>query len=398
MERIIIVGGSFGGLTAAFRLKDRLGKRADITLISDDGRFTFMPSLPWVAMGWKKPENIVFDIRRPLQRRDINFLLGKVSHFDLNRHMVHVEGREEHYDQLLIATGSDLDFRAIPGLGPEAYTHSILTFEHTLSAREKLARILSADSGNIVVGCSQGASCLGPAYEMVLMIDLDLRRRGKRHHFNIHFITPEPFLGHFGIGGTGKARRAMEDDFYDKDIDFHLNAQVEEVTPESVQLKDGSSIPQDYSMIVPPFLGAAAVRKSEGLGNPKGFILVDEGYRHVNEAVHCVGVAIALAPPYPTPVPVGVPKTANMTIQMAKIATEDLISQIQNKPRPVPSPLSVTCIADQGNTALYFKVSPVLPPRQRLFTRKAVWAHMLKQGLERYEMWRFRNGFSRLPG
>jgi len=50
MKRRRIVGGSFGGLTTAFTLKDRLGKRADITLISDKERFTFIPSLPWVAI------------------------------------------------------------------------------------------------------------------------------------------------------------------------------------------------------------------------------------------------------------------------------------------------------------------------------------------------------------
>ncbi len=398
MKRIIIVGGSFGGLTAAFRLKDKLGAHADITLISDNEIFTFTPSLPWVAMGWKNPEKIIFDIRRPLQRKNIHFLLGEVTLFDLNRQMVEVAGRVEHYDHLLIATGSDLDFHAIPGLGPDAHTHSILTMNHTLSAKERLSHVLSADKGNIVIGCTQGASCLGPAYELIMMIDMELRRKRKRHNFNIHFITPEPFLGHFGIGGAGKAQRLIEDDFLDKDIQFHLNAQVEEVTIESILLKDGSCIPQDFSMIVPPFLGVSAVRKSEGLGNPKGFIPVDDGYRHANEAIHAVGVAVAIAPPYPTSVPVGVPKTGNMTIQMANIAVEDIISTIQNKPRPIHSPLSVTCIADQGNTALYFTVSPVLPPRQKIFTRKAVWAHMLKLGLERYEMWRMSNGFSSLPG
>jgi sulfide:quinone oxidoreductase len=398
MTKIIVVGGSFGGLTSAFTLKDRLGKRADITLISDKERFTFMPSLPWVVMGWKAHERIIFDIRQPLQRRDIHFTPGNVSRFDLNKQTVILDGDDLHYDHLVIATGSDLDFQAIPGLGPDANSSSILTLEHTLVAREKLARVLSADRGNIVVGSAQGASCLGPAYELVMMIDMELRKKRKRHKFNIHFITPEPFLGHFGIGGTGKARRIMEDDFYDKDIQFHLNAQVEEVTPESIVLKDGSSILQDFSMIVPPFLGVSAVRKSEGLGNPKGFIPVDDGYRHANEAIHVVGVAVAIAPPYPTPVPVGVPKTGNMTIQMAKSAVEDICSIIQNRPRPTQSPLAVTCIADQGNTALYFTVRPVLPPRQHIFTKKGVWAHMLKQGLERYEMWRFSNGLSRLPG
>ena len=45
MAGIIILGGSFGGLTAAFELKRLLGKKADITLLCDQDKFVFIPSL-----------------------------------------------------------------------------------------------------------------------------------------------------------------------------------------------------------------------------------------------------------------------------------------------------------------------------------------------------------------
>lgn len=51
MTKIVILGGSFGGLTAAFELKRLLGKKAEVSVVSDDDRFVFLPSLPWLIMG-----------------------------------------------------------------------------------------------------------------------------------------------------------------------------------------------------------------------------------------------------------------------------------------------------------------------------------------------------------
>ncbi len=56
--RIAVLGGSFAGLSAAFKLKRDLRGRAEITVISRDPRFVFIPSLNWVVPGWRKPGQI----------------------------------------------------------------------------------------------------------------------------------------------------------------------------------------------------------------------------------------------------------------------------------------------------------------------------------------------------
>jgi sulfide:quinone oxidoreductase len=50
MTKVVVLGGSFGGLTAALELKRLLGKEAEVTVVSDDERFVFLPSLPWLIM------------------------------------------------------------------------------------------------------------------------------------------------------------------------------------------------------------------------------------------------------------------------------------------------------------------------------------------------------------
>ena len=74
MAKILVLGGSFGGLTAAFELKRLLGKRAEITVVSEDDSFVFIPSLPWLAMGWRKAGDITLPLKPILDKKDIAFL------------------------------------------------------------------------------------------------------------------------------------------------------------------------------------------------------------------------------------------------------------------------------------------------------------------------------------
>ncbi len=68
--RIVIIGGSFGGLSLAYELERLLPPhKCDITLISKDQRFVFIPSLPWVATGTKTMEQISFDLEGPLEKK-----------------------------------------------------------------------------------------------------------------------------------------------------------------------------------------------------------------------------------------------------------------------------------------------------------------------------------------
>jgi sulfide:quinone oxidoreductase len=120
MARIVVLGGSFGGLTAALELKRLLGKKADVTVVSDDDRFVFLPSLPWLIMGWRRPEDITLAVSGILKRKGIEFVHEPANHVDADgSKVVTSRGRDVPYDHLVIATGPHLSFDEIPGLGPD---------------------------------------------------------------------------------------------------------------------------------------------------------------------------------------------------------------------------------------------------------------------------------------
>src|SRR5512146_2515455 len=84
MARIVVLGGSFGGLTAALELKRLLGKKADVTVVSDEDRFVFLPSLPWLIMGWRRPEDITLKVRDILRPKGIEFVHDAAKQVDPN--------------------------------------------------------------------------------------------------------------------------------------------------------------------------------------------------------------------------------------------------------------------------------------------------------------------------
>jgi sulfide:quinone oxidoreductase len=395
---VVIIGGSFGGLTAAYELRRHLGpEQVAITLISKDPRFVFVPSLPWVAMGSRGLDQISFDPRPPLARKQVAFACETVLHIDHEAKVVTTGKAEHRYDFLVVATGHRSANEAVEGLGPSGGPgHSLMSAPEAEELGGAVRRLLE-EPGPVVAGAAPGASCIGPAYEFVFELDHLLRRRRLRHRVPITFVTPEPFLGHMGMGGAGTIRQLLEGALEERDIAYQTSAAVTKITVGAVEVERMSPLPSVLSMVIPPLAGADAVAKSAGLGNPKGFVPVDPRYRHANaDGVYAVGVAVAMAPVAQTPVPVNFPKTGHMTEQMAAIAARDIAARIGGGDGAAAE-LGARCVMDMGDRGVYMVVDPVRPPRNKIPTVSVGRRWLLaKRAFERIYLFSARRG-QRVP-
>lgn len=103
-EHVVIVGGGFGGLYAAKRLKDA---PVDVTLIDRRNHHLFQPLLYQVATGELSPADIASPLRRLLKgQRNTRVLLAEVTGFDVARRQVILRNGAVSYDTLVVATGS----------------------------------------------------------------------------------------------------------------------------------------------------------------------------------------------------------------------------------------------------------------------------------------------------
>ena len=392
--RVVIVGGSFGGLSAAYELRRHLGpERVALTLISKDRRFTFVPSLTWVATGTRTVPQISLDLAGPLAARRVVFAHETVVGIDVDRKVVATERAEHSYDFLVIATGHRSANEAVPGLGPITGSgHSPMSAPEAEELHAAI-RALLREPGPVVIGAAPGASCIGPAYELAFELDHLLRRRKLRHLVPISFVTPEPYLGHMGMGGAGKIRQLLEGALEERDIAYRTSAAVTRITDSAVELEGAGPIASALSVIIPPLAGVAAVAGTPRLANPKGFIPVDPHYRQTDaDGVYAVGVAVALPPVEETAVPVNFPKTGHMTEQMAEIAASDIAARIGGG-EGATAALSARCVLDMGDRGIYMAVDPVRPPRNRIprVSEGRQWL-LVKHVFERAYIWHARHG------
>lgn len=102
-QRVVIIGGGFGGLAAARELR---GAEVDVTLIDRRNFHLFQPLLYQVATGGLSPANIAMPLRAILKRqKNTRVLLGEVASIDTaNRKVVLADGEIE-YDTLIVAAG-----------------------------------------------------------------------------------------------------------------------------------------------------------------------------------------------------------------------------------------------------------------------------------------------------
>jgi sulfide:quinone oxidoreductase len=404
MADVVVLGAGLSGTIMAYELKSQLRKGDRLSVIGQGPRYHFVPSNPWVAVGWRDAEDISIDLPDVMARKDIRYFPQGAKRVHAEENRIELEdGTSVPYDYLVIATGPELAFDEIEGLGPERNTQSICHVDHAVHAKDAFEKFTKAP-GPIVVGAVQGASCFGPAYEFAFILDTELRRRKIRDKVPMTFVTSEPYIGHLGLDGVGDTKGLLESEMREHHIKWITNAKVKAVEPGKMiveevgddgQMKKTHELPFAYSMLLPGFRGVPAVRGIEGLVNPRGFVLVDKHQRNPKfRNVFSVGVCVAIAPTGPTPVPVGVPKTGFM-IESMVTATALNIGKLLRGEEPSSEPTwNAICLADFGDSGVAFVAQPQIPPRNVNWASKGQWVHYAKIGFEKYFMRKIKKGES----
>ncbi len=228
--RIVILGAGLGGAIAAFEVKHALGERAQISVVSQGDTFHFVPSNPWVAVHWRKREAIEVNLPPVFKRRGIGFTgVGARQVSPAQNQLELNDGTRIDYDYLIIATGPELAFDEIAGLGPHGgFTQSVCHVDHAEAAARAFDEFVDTP-GPIVVGAVQGASCFGPAYEFAMILDTELRRRRIRDKAPMTFVTSEPYVGHLGLDGVGDTKGLLESEMRERHLKWVTNAKVASV-------------------------------------------------------------------------------------------------------------------------------------------------------------------------
>jgi sulfide:quinone oxidoreductase len=392
-------------MPAAYEARALLGNEHKITVINTVDYFQFVPSNPWVAVGWRSREEVVFPIRPYLERKGIDFIAQAATDIDAATNNITLQnGDKVHYDYLVITTGPKLSFDEVEGAGPHGgFTQSICSIDHAEKCFEDFQKLCDSP-GPVIIGAMPGASCFGPAYEYTMILDAALRKKKMRSKVSITYVTAEPYIGHLGLDGVGDSKGIMEHEYRDHDIRWITNAKTTKVEAGKMYVDEldmqgnvvkKHELPFKHSMMLPAFKGVDAVAKVEGLCNPRGFVTVDGFQRNQKyKNIYSAGVCIAIPPVGPTPVPCGVPKTGYMIESMVTAIVHNIQEELAGQQPTHKGTWQAICLADFGTTGAAFVAIPQIPPRDVNWFGSGKWVHLAKIAFEKYFIRKMKKGNS----
>ena len=322
-KHVLILGGGFGGITAALALRRGLKTNHKVTLV-DKHRFFFMGlSKLWILNGTEQVGYEQGD-RRLLTKHDVEFLQGEVEAIHAKEGDVQVGDRKILFDYLIVALGADYSETAPPGF--KSHAKNLYSESGCVEIRDALR---SLDNGTVTILVSDLPFKCPPApYEASMIIDDVLEKRGVRDRVKVQIVTPEPQP----LAALGpEAGRLVTGLLEDRGITYLPSEKVKEIRPGSILTESGKELPHDLLAAIPIHVVPEVLRKSE-LVDQSGWIPVEpktmaSAYPNVFAIGDCAG----------TKIPKGtlLPRAGILAEGQGKVVAANLIHEIDGSGKSV---------------------------------------------------------------
>jgi NADH:quinone reductase (non-electrogenic) len=251
-NKVLVIGGGFGGYTTATKLCDMIKNREDIgvLVIARDNFFTFWPMVPGIVSNDIDTRNVAQPLRRALIQAGSSFRRAEIKKVNPEKKTVVADGGLEFpYDQLVISLGGQPNFFGIPGVEEHSMTMKGIADAERIRNRiierfEEVSLIRGEfpDSKLTFVVIGGGATGVEVATEIHALVhealepdypNIDLARVRIYLLEGLPQILPEldPVL-----------QRAARNQLFDQRIQVMTNTFAEEVTEDCVKLKGGEEI------------------------------------------------------------------------------------------------------------------------------------------------------------
>lgn len=333
-ERIVIIGGGFGGATAAKYLK-LFNPALRITLIEPNAEFVMCPLSNRVINGGMSLRDLSRPYGRFVNKYDIRWVRAMADEIDPVSREVRVGKEKIAYDRLIVSPGVDYNYDDIPGLTTAAdqalVPHAWKAGPQTQLLREMLAKlrpggVVAMHIPKVPYRCPPGP------YERASLIAYMLKDSNPKAKLLVFDSNPE-------IQAKKGLFEAAWKEKYANQLEYVPNAEVESVDAKTrtLELKVQGKQKLDVLNLIPPQRAGAIARRT-GLANVGGRwcgvdFLSYESTEH--KGIHVLGDSVAGAP--------GMPKSGHMANQEGKVCAGAIAAMSLGQPVPQMPIIANTC-------------------------------------------------------
>jgi sulfide dehydrogenase [flavocytochrome c] flavoprotein chain len=320
--RVVIVGGGFGGATAARYLR-LWGGNVDVTLVERNATFVSCPISNLVLGGHKQMSDITLPYAG-LEALGVKRIQGDAVAIDAQAKEVRLaDGRKLGYDRLIVSPGVDFMFDQVAGLAApaaqEKFLHAWKAGPQTVALRRQLEAM--PDGGVYALAIPKAPyRCPPGPYERACLVASYMKQFKPKSKVLVLDANPEI------TSKKGLFEKAFAD-HYKGIVEYRPNNELKQVDAATGVAKlEFDDVKADVLNVVPP-MRAGDIARSAGLVN------MNDRWVGVNwltmestaaPGIHVLGDATFSAP--------AMPKSGHMANQHAKVAAAAIIQSLKGQP------------------------------------------------------------------
>lgn len=332
---IVIVGAGAGGLTIAAKLADRV-EGAKITIIDEKERHCYQPGSTLIACGVYQPKEVTDDNRNYIPK-GVHWIKAMVAAYDPDANAVTTnKGETVHYDILVVATGTVLNYSEIEGMDASLIgkhgVHCVYQGPEMALAAWKQARSFLEKGGHAVFTTPKmPIKCAAAPLKVALLTEAAAQRTGRRGKFEFSSFSAEDVL----FTAVSQVNEFSLERFKKRDIKTNYRHRLTAVDPGKkvahFRTSEGNreAVPYDFIHVVPPMSAAKALKESPlswkaGEFADGGWLSVDPFTLQHNQYPNVFGIGDVLGTP--------IGKTAASVKKQAPVVADNIVTLIKGKP------------------------------------------------------------------
>ena len=327
LGRVAVIGGGYGGATAAKYLRMWSEDAIDVVLVEPEPRFVSCPASNLVVGGTRTLEDVTrgYD---GLRARGVRVVQDEATAIDADRRRVALKrGDAIAYDRVIVSPGAELLFDQVEGYDTEARKSVVTAWKagpETLELRRRLEAM--PDGGVFVIAVPRAPfRCPPGPYERACQAAAYFKRSKPRAKVLILDANED-------VASKPALFKAAWNELYKGMVEWRSNSEVKAVDARAGAVKtDFDTIRGDVLNVLPP-MGAGAIARTSGLltGGTKwcgvDWLTMESTAR---PGVHVLGDSTLSAP--------AMPKSGHMANNHAKVAAAAIVELMSGRaPNPAP--------------------------------------------------------------